>query len=180
LGSVFGFLLFVKLLYLPIMARPVSETFARQLNHQVKSGDRIVLATLQANIKRVLFYLDTKKLARVRVVSQSDLIKQNLEPTESVMYGIMPEQGYYEGLSGADRNRLQVTHADWNWDTANLSELKKFFAVRQPQFDLMKARLVAFQSLPPASLQALRESIQAEALLAGEQLEKPHRKKRRR
>jgi len=181
IGSIFGFLIFIKLLYMPIMYRPMPEAFAKRLNHQVQQGDGIVLYSMHPDIKRVLFYLDPKKLAHVRTVQKPDLIEQNIMPPHGVVYGLMPEKDYFADLPVADRNLLQITHADWNWDTGNLGELRKFFIIRQPQFDLMKSELLSFQSLPPASQEALRELRQAEALLSGEQQEeKGHHRRHKR
>jgi 4-amino-4-deoxy-L-arabinose transferase-like glycosyltransferase len=180
IASTFAFFIFIKLLYLPIMYRPVPETFAKHLNHQVQKGDGIVLYSLHPDIKRVMFYLDPKKLARVRTVRKPELVEQNIMPPRGVMYGVIPEQDYFADLPVKDRSLLQVTHADWNWDTGNMGELKKFFIIRQPQFDLMKSKMLSFQSLPPASQAALHELRQVEAALSGEQPETGHRKKRRR
>jgi len=181
LSSIFAFLLFIKLLYMPIMYRPMPEAFAKQLNRQAQAGDDIVLYTLQPDIKRVLFYLDVKKLAHVRTVQKPELIEQNVIPPNGVVYGLMPEKSYFEDLPVADRSLLQVTRFDWNWNTASLDELKKFLVIRQPQFDLMKSKLISFQSLPIAAQQALRDVNQAEALLAGEEQENSsHSKKHKR
>jgi 4-amino-4-deoxy-L-arabinose transferase-like glycosyltransferase len=178
-GLVMVFLLFIKALYMPIMYRPVPEAFARRLNHQVHAQDAIVLYSLHPDIKRMMFYLDINKLAHVRMVRKPDLIEQNISPPKGIMYGVMPEKTYFEDLPFADRNLLQVNHSDWKWDTGNLSELKKFLVIRQPQFDLMKSELLSFQSLPPASQEALQEMQQAEAMLSGEQPVSTHHRKRR-
>lgn len=174
------FFLFVKLLYLPVMHRSVPETMALQLNRQVGRNDAVVLYSLHPDIKRVLFYLDGNKIARTRMVRKPDLIAQNLDIPNGTLYGVMREKTYFDALSPALRDGLQVTRYDWKWDTSHLAELKKFLIVRQPQFDKMKSGIVTFRSLPKASLQAMREAAAMEALLANPEEETSAKKRRRR
>ncbi len=181
-GTSLVFILFIKALYMPILYRPVPEHLARVINQQLKPQDGIVLYSLHPDIKRVLFYLDAKKLSQVRVVRHPEFIERQIAPQNGVIYGVIPEHQYFNDLRIADRAQLQVDQSDWKWDTGKLGELGKFLWIRQPRFDVMKSELLAFQTLPPASQQALRDVLATEAILSGQAAtdDTPHHHRRRR
>ena len=179
-GTSLVFLLFIKTIYMPILYRPVPEHMAQQINRQMLAEDGVVLYSLHPDIKRVLFYLDAKKLSHVRLVRQPEFIERQIAPERGFMFGVIPEKNYFDELRIVDRAQLQVDHFDWKWDTSKLSELGKFLLVRQPRFDVMKSEILTFQTLPPASQQALRDVLAAEAILSGQTTEAPARHRRHR
>jgi hypothetical protein len=156
----FVFMLFVNAVYMPIMHRPVSEQFARQINRQVQSGDQVVLYSLHPDVKRVLFYLDRDKLPRTRMVRKPELIQQSLKSEQGSLYGVIRENSFFHELPFDARDLLQVNAFNWKWDMGRMSEMRKLLVVRQPHFDKMRSNLIYFKSLSPLTLQALREAEQ--------------------
>jgi 4-amino-4-deoxy-L-arabinose transferase-like glycosyltransferase len=160
LGTMVIFLLFVKVLYLPIMHRPIAERFAQQINRQAKASDQIILYSLNPDVKRVLFYLDADKLARTRIVNKPQEVAQVLIDPPGAVYGVIRENSYFRDLSPDTRDLLQVRGFGWKWDMSRLSQMGKLVLGHQPQFESMKSKVMYFQSLSPVILQAVREADQ--------------------
>lgn len=173
-GTFVVFLLFVKLLYLPIMHRPVAEQFAKRINQQAKPADQIVLYSLQPDVKRVLFYLNAKTLAKTRVISKPEELQQALLDPPGAVYGIMREHSFFQELPFDTRDLLQVRAFNWKWDMSRMPEMGKLVLGRQPNFEKMKSDIIYFQSLSPVILQALHEADQPMVVV-----EEPTRKHRR-
>lgn len=147
------FLLFLKVVYLPIMDRPLAESFARQINRQVKRGDAIVLASLQPDVKRVLFFLDSKNLRKTYLVRNPGEIMKKYPPDSGTLYGVIGESCFYSEPQDNLRSSLRINRAGWKWNMSRMSEIQKFFVLRSPQFENMKTTMLFFQSLPALPLQ---------------------------
>lgn len=163
------FLLFVKVIYLPILQRPVPERFAQQLNKHVSNRDTIVLYSLHPDIKRVLFYLDDQKAPLTRVVRNDAEFQKTLTQSSGTVYGVIREKSYFD-IDYTYRNLLRINQFNWKWDMTRLGELQKLIVVRQPMFNKMKSEMLYFQSVPTSSIQALQAEmgINADPLLDDE------------
>lgn len=170
-------LLFVKTVYLPIMHRPVPQQLAQQMNQTVKPADRILLYSFAPDVKRVLFFLDTDKLPQTEFSRDKNRIAKHLEQGSGVLYGVIRERSFFEDLGYGTRSLLRVNQYNWRWDTDHLSELRKLFLVRLPNFDKMKSELIYFQTLPAETVRTLRE--EASHPVADEKNSSGKRKKRR-
>lgn len=174
-GTFVVFLLFIKVLYLPIMHRPVDEQFAKQINRQAKPGDQIVLYSLHPDVKRVLFYLSADKLARTRLMNKPEELQQTLVDPPGAVFGVMRENSFFQELPTDTRDLLQVRGFNWKWDMNHVHEMAKLVLGRQPNFEKMKSDIIYVQSLSPVILQALHEADQPVVVVE----EKPTRKHRR-
>jgi hypothetical protein len=156
LGTSLLFLLFVKMIYLPILHRPVPQQLAQQISRKISRKDTVVLYSLHPDIKRVLFYLDDKKVAQARLVRNDAEFQRALNESNGTVYGVIREESFFNDIDYSYRNLLRVNQFNWKWDMTQLAELRKLLAVRQPMFNKMKSELMTFQSVPTSSIHALR------------------------
>lgn len=156
LGTSMLFLLFLKMIYLPILNRPVPAKFAQQINQKATPRDSIALYSLHPDIKRVLFYLDERKVNRAYLVRDAAGLKKVLNGSNGTVYGVIREKSFFNDIDYCDRNLLRVNQFNWKWDMTRLAELRKLLVVRQPMFNKMKSELLTFQSVPASALHALR------------------------
>jgi 4-amino-4-deoxy-L-arabinose transferase-like glycosyltransferase len=150
------FLLFVKMIYLPILHRPVPQLFAQQISKKVGKKDTVVLYSLHPDIKRVLFYLDDRKVADARVVRNDAEFQKALNSSAGTVYGVIREKSFFNDIDYSYRNLLRVNQFNWKWDMTRLAELRKLLAVRQPMFNKMKSEMLSFQSVPSSSIRDLQ------------------------
>jgi 4-amino-4-deoxy-L-arabinose transferase-like glycosyltransferase len=155
-GTSLLFLLFVKMIYLPILHRPVPQQLAQQISQKISRDDTVVLYSLHPDIKRVLFYLDDKKVAQARLVRNSAGFQKILNESNGTVYGVIREESFFNDIDYSYRNLLRVNQFNWKWDMTQLAELRKLLAIRQPMFNRMKSEMMSFQSVPTSSIRALR------------------------
>lgn len=149
------FLLFLKLVYLPILNRPVPQLFASRINQQAKAGDEVLLYSFHPDVKRVWFYLRYNPKIPVHFVQKPEKIAQTLDAKQDgTVFGVIREKSYFNDLDYGSRYRLQIRQFNWKWDMGHLSELKKLFVVRAPLFENMKSDMISFQSLPKDAVDA--------------------------
>lgn len=147
------FLLFIKLLCLPTLSRPVPRAFAQEINRRARPGDEILLTSRHAELKRVWFYLDRRagvpiRFTRTPAEVWKEADKRESEHEQGRIFGVMREKSYFQDLDAFHRDHLRILRFDWVPDANRRSELLKLFAIRLPLFNRMKSGLVAFYSTP--------------------------------
>lgn len=155
-GTSLVFLLFLKLLYLPVMHQPLAQQFAESFNRAASPSDRIVLYSLHPDAKRLLFYLKPEKREQTRIVRHPGQIQAQLQEMSSGrLYGMIHETHFFQELDYPERSLLQVYHQAKKWDSAESQELSRLFLIKLPQFQQMQARWLLFQSPPRHMLDEL-------------------------
>jgi 4-amino-4-deoxy-L-arabinose transferase-like glycosyltransferase len=152
-GVFMTFFLFVKLLCLPVLSRPIPMLTAQAINRRVHSGDEIVLASRHSDVKRSLFYLNRRPDVPIRFLNDpNDLAtyeSKGRANRRGQLLGLMREKSYYQNPDYTVREHFRILSCYWAWDANRRSELLKFLLMRSPVFNRMKSGLVAFYSLPP-------------------------------
>lgn len=156
LGTSIMFLLFVKMIYLPILNRPVPRLFAQHINKKIHKKDTVVLYSLHPDIKRVLFYLDDSKVTHTQIVCNDAQLQKALSSNGGTVYGVIREKSFFNDIDYSYRNLLRVNQFNWKWDMTQLAELRKLLVVRQPMFNKMKSEMMSFQSVPTSSIRELQ------------------------
>ena len=153
-GAFMAFFLFVKLLCLPVLSRPIPMMTAHAINRRAHSGDEIVLASQHPDVKRTWFYLNPKRGVPIHFIHDPSTIAEYEEKHQAQrrgqLLGIMREKSYYQNPDYTMRERFRILNCYWAWDASRRYELLKFLVMRSPVFNRMKSGLVALYSLPPA------------------------------
>lgn len=153
IGVFVVFFMFVKLLCLPGLSRPIPMMTAQAINRRVHPGDEIVLGSRHPDVKRSLFYLNRQPGVPIRFINDPNAIASYETKTQAnrhgQLLGLMREKSYYQNPDYAVREHFRILSCYWAWDANRRSELLKFLVMRSPVFNRMKSGLVAFYSVPP-------------------------------
>ncbi len=179
IGSALLFLFGVKLLYLPILDRPIAQSFAARINHFAKPGDQIILYSMNPDVKRTAFYLHYNPKIQTRFIRTPERLSAMLNQASGQTFGVLTERDYFDSINIRDRFLMHVAQFSWKWDAAHsVGELQKFLFVRPPVFDKMKTSLMAFESLPKTIIQKPQTSTVTDE--AAKATTTPSRRSRRR
>ncbi len=176
IGTSFVFLLCVKLLYLPVMHRPVAEDFARVINEKVTVWNQflagtpnykelIVLDARQPGTLNTMFFLKRSLSMQVSLVSRPEDLKNVLVAGQySHVLAVLPERYYYE-MDYAVRRQFRVLSHNWHWNAFELEAIGGILAVPPRHFNEMTYRMLLLEWTPLAQDDSSGAAEDSDALL---------------
>lgn len=140
------FLVYIKLVFLPVLAWPVTEAVARRLNERADRAVMVLVDTSRPDLRELLFRLD-RKTAPVRPVTPGQLDQVLSQPEEEKLYAVLSETAYYR-LSPGNRRKLRVIsdYRDWAYFRPRL--FLASFRKQAHYYDGLTYRILLVETLP--------------------------------